>query len=114
MTHIITASPSIIQGPEHPGSRKMPAKADPTLNLIKTSVDKTIFTAESQGSPMRHPELPGSHVHHAPDGRTVLVSLNETGVETRNKLPLDQSERMQESVENLTRQNVKNPYITTL
>ncbi|HBN22156.1 MAG TPA: hypothetical protein DD412_02830 [Holosporales bacterium] len=113
MTQLITAPPTIVQGPEHPGSKKMPAKADHKLDLAETLVDKTIFTEQSQGSPMRNPDLPSSRLHQSPDGRTVLVSLNETGVETRNKLPLDQSTKMQKGVEVSTRQTVKNPYIKT-
>ena len=111
MTQIMTSSPTIVQGPEHPGSKRMPAKADPTLNIAKGSVDKTVLTAQSQGAPMQHPDLPSSRLHQSPDGRTVLVSLNETGVETRNKLPLDQSTKMQKGVEITTLQAVKNPYI---
>jgi hypothetical protein len=111
MTQIMTTPPAVIQGPEHPGSKKMPGKADHALHLTEKSVDKTIFTEESQGSPMQNPDLPSSRVHHSPDGRTVLVSLNETGVESRNKLPLDQSAKMQRGVETSARQTVKNPYI---
>lgn len=111
MTQIMTAPPTIVQGPEHPGSKKMLAKTDPTLNLAEPSVDKTVLTTQSQGNPMQHPDFPSSRLRHSPDGRTVLVSLNETGVETRNKLPLDQSTKMQNGVEITTRQTVKNPYI---
>lgn len=114
MTQIITAPPTILQGPEHPGSKKMPAKADPALNITATSVDKTIFTEQSQGNQPQHPDVPSSHLRHSHDGRTVLVSLNETGVETRDKLPLDQSIKVQKGAEISTRQTVKNPYIKTV
>jgi len=87
MTSITTAPPTIVQGPEHPGSKKMPAKADPTLNLTETSVDKTIFSEGTQGSPMKNPDLPSSHIRHNSNGQALLVRLNQTGVVTREMMP---------------------------
>tara|TARA_R110002095_G_C4226770_1_gene237645 strand:- start:42 stop:386 length:345 start_codon:yes stop_codon:yes gene_type:complete len=113
MTANITTPPPITHGFEPAGSKKMQAKADPKLSLAPTSTDKTIVARQIQGGTVQQSDLPRSHVRQSPDGRTVLVSLNETGVKTENKLPLNSSAKVQVGAQMETLATVKNPYIKT-
>lgn len=113
MTAIVTHPPFVMQGPDSVGAKKIPAKADPKLHLEETSVDKKVLTEQTQASTIQS-GLPRSHIQQSPNGRTILVQLNEAGGETKNTMPLRPSETTQEQAAVTALKTVKNPYIKTV